>query len=57
MTESPKHKIKKESGFSSLDGIFHGEIEHSYEDINAVQIKSKEISIKDICYMLINKEK
>ncbi|MCX9087078.1 MAG: hypothetical protein OIN90_05905 [Candidatus Methanoperedens sp.] len=56
MTESTKHKIKKE-GFSSLDGIFHGEIEHSYEDINAVQIKSKEISIKDICYMLINKEK
>ena len=43
LTESTKHKFKKETGFSSLEGIFHGKIEHSDEDINAVQIKLKEI--------------
>jgi hypothetical protein len=42
LSESEKHPIKNKT-FASLDGIFQGQIEHTDEDIRAVQIKLKEI--------------
>jgi len=40
--ESEKHPIKNIT-FASLDGTFQGQIEHTDEEIRAVQIKLKEI--------------
>jgi len=40
--ESEKHPLKNKT-FASLDGTFHGLIEHTDEEIRAVQIKLKEI--------------
>lgn len=41
---SEYEKIDHEKGkFTSLEGIFHGKIEHTDEDILAAQIKLKEI--------------
>jgi len=42
LSESEKHPGKKKN-FESLEGIFHGKIKHKDEDIQAVQIKLKEI--------------
>lgn len=42
LSEPEKHPRKKKN-FESLEGIFHGQIKHMDEDIQAVQIKLKEI--------------
>lgn len=42
LSESETHPKKKKT-FASLEGIFQGQINHSDEDIVAVQIKLKEI--------------
>jgi hypothetical protein len=41
LSESEK-KVQVENKFISLEGIFQGEVEHTSEEIKAVQIKLKE---------------
>lgn len=43
LTESKKYELKKEKSFILLEGIFYEKIEHTDEEINAVQIKLKEV--------------
>lgn len=43
LIESKNFKSKKVNHFRMLEGIFHGKIEHTDEDIDEAKIKLKEI--------------